>query len=173
MTFLTQDNNSGQGYPRSKGLHVPARGGVTTWFNGDIYTAKLTAEQSYGMLGLVEASVPPGGGPAPHVHANTDETFYLIAGELEFLDGERVFTAGAGDLVFCPRGNTHRFVNTGLHPAKLLFMYTPGGAEGLFVEGGDAPQPGVQVQPWGPERIDERMLGLLAKYDTGLPPGTA
>jgi hypothetical protein len=38
------------------------------------------------------------------------------------------------------------------------------------VEGGYEPQPGVQVQPWGPERIDERMLGLLAKYDTGLPP---
>ena len=45
-----------------------------------------------------------------------------------------------------------------------------GGAEGLFVEGGDEPQPGVQVQPWGPERIDERLLGLLVKYDTGLPP---
>jgi hypothetical protein len=30
----------------------------------------------------------------------------------------------------------------------------------------------VQVQPWGPERIDERMLGLLAEYDTGLPPSS-
>ncbi|MDT4906483.1 MAG: hypothetical protein QOH52_4499, partial [Pseudonocardiales bacterium] len=29
---------------------------------------------------------------------------------------------------------------------------------------------GVQVQPWGPERIDERMNALLARYDTGLPP---
>jgi hypothetical protein len=40
----------------------------------------------------------------------------------------------------------------------------------MFVEGGDKPEPGVQVQPWGPERIDERMLALLARYDTGLPP---
>ncbi|WP_406456689.1 hypothetical protein OH768_23650 [Streptomyces sp. NBC_01622] len=63
----------------------------------------------------------------------------------------------------------HAVPVTGLHPAKLLFMYTPGGAEGLFVEGGDEPRPGMQVQPWGPERIDERMLGLPAKYDTGLP----
>ncbi|MFE5028316.1 cupin domain-containing protein [Streptomyces sp. NPDC056656] len=134
-----------------------------------IYTTKLTAEQSNGAFGFVEASVPPGGGPAPHVHVHTDETLYLVSGELEFLDGDREFTARTGDLVFCPRGNTHRFTNTGLHPAKLVFMYTPGGAEGLFVEGGDEPRPGVQVQPWGPERIDGRMLGLLAKYDTGLP----
>ncbi|MFG2371195.1 cupin domain-containing protein [Streptomyces sp. NPDC048504] len=32
--------------------------------------------------------MPPGGGPAPHVHAHTDETFYLVSGELEFLDGD-------------------------------------------------------------------------------------
>lgn len=159
------------GQKSSGGLHIPARESVTTWFNGDIYTTKLTGVQTNGAVGLVEATVPPGGGPAPHVHSRTDETFYLVSGELEFLDGDRVFTAGAGDVVFTPRGTTHRFVNTGIQPAKLLFMYTPGGAEGLFVEGGDEPLPGVQVQPWGPERIDERMLGLLEKYDTGLPPG--
>jgi mannose-6-phosphate isomerase-like protein (cupin superfamily) len=151
-------------------VHVPASGGVTTWFNGDIYGVKLRAEQTGGMIGLVEATVPPGGGPAPHVHAGTDETFYLVHGELEFLDGDRTFAAGAGDVVHIPRGTTHRFFNPGLHPAKMLFLYTPGGAESLFVEGGDEPRPGVQVQPWGPERIDEHLLGLLAKYDTGLPP---
>jgi hypothetical protein len=52
----------------------------------------------------------------------------------------------------------------------MIFIYTPGGAEGLFAEAGDAPQPGGQVQPWGPERLDENLLGLLAKYDNALPP---
>ena len=32
---------------------------------------------------------------------------------------------------------------------------------GLFVGGGDEPKPGVQVQPWGPERLDEHLLRLL------------
>ena len=41
--------------------------------------------------GLVEATVPPGGGPAPHVHERTDETFYLVHGELEFLSGDKTF----------------------------------------------------------------------------------
>jgi hypothetical protein len=36
-----------------------------------------------------------------------------------------------------------------IQPAKLVLIYTPGGAEGMFVEGGDKPQPGVQVQRWG------------------------
>jgi hypothetical protein len=45
-----------------------------------------------------------------------------------------------------------------------LEFYTPGGSEEIFLEGGDRPQPGVQVQPWGPERLDDRMLSLFQKY---------
>jgi quercetin dioxygenase-like cupin family protein len=152
------------------GRHVPASGGITTWFNGDILTTKLTAEESGGALGVIEATCPPGGGPVPHIHQNSDETFYMLSGELEFLQGDRVFTAGPGDVVFCPRGIIHRFTNPGIQPAKMIFVYTPGGAEGLFIEAGDIPQPGVQVQPWGPERLDEHLIGLLAKYDNALPP---
>jgi mannose-6-phosphate isomerase-like protein (cupin superfamily) len=170
MSFGVPDGPTGAGRSTG-GVHVPASAGVTTWFNGDIVTTRLTGAQANGAIGVVDATVPPGGGPAPHVHARTDETFYLVSGELEFLDGDRTFLAGTGDVVFIPRGTTHRFHNPGIQPAKLLFVYTPGGAEGLFVEGGDEPQAGVQVQPWGPERIDERLLGLLEKYDTGLPPG--
>jgi len=117
--------------------------------------------------------VPPGGGPAPHVRERTGETFYVVNGELEFLVSDTTFTASAGDVVFLPRGTVHRFRNPGIQPARLVFIYTPGSAEGLFVEGGGEPQPGVQVQPWGPERVDERLLGPLARYDTGLPPAVA
>jgi glyoxylate utilization-related uncharacterized protein len=91
---------------------------------------------------------------------------YLLSGELEFFDGDRTFIARAGDVVFCPRRIRHRFTKVGLHTAKMIFMDTPGGTEGIFVEGGDEPKPGVQVQAWGPERFDERMMEYFAKYET-------
>ena len=104
------------------------------------------------------------------MHERSDETFYVIAGEVEFaLDGD-TFLAKPEDVVFVPRGVLHRFHNPGIRPATMVFVYTPGGPEGLFVEGGDAPIPATQVQPWGPERIDDRLLALLAKHDTVLPP---
>lgn len=154
-------------------IHIPARAGITTWFNGDIVTTKLTAGETGGALGLLEATCPPGGGPRPHVHQEHDETFYLLAGDLEFLQGDRVLTAGPGDVVFIRRGTTHRFYNPGIQPARMLFLFTPGGPEGMFTEGGDEPRPGVQVQPWGDERLDERMVALLVKYDVGLPQALA
>jgi mannose-6-phosphate isomerase-like protein (cupin superfamily) len=170
MTYNVPEGSVDLEYAKQGGVHVPNKGGVTTWFNGDIYSVMLTGQQTGGQVGLVEATVPPGGGPPPHVHERTDETFYVVHGELEFLDGDKVFTALAGDAVFLPRGTVHRFRNPGIQPARLVFIYTPGGVEGVFAEGGDEPQPGVQVQPRGPERIDERLLGLLARYDIGLPP---
>jgi quercetin dioxygenase-like cupin family protein len=152
--------------PTQTALYVPAGEGITRWFSGDVYTVKATAADTNGSLGAIEASVPPGGGPVPHTHPGHDEVFYLLSGQLEFLDGEETFTAGAGDLVFVARGNRHRFTNTGLHPARMLFFYTPGGVEQVFVEGGDEPVARQQVPNWPPERFDATLLGLLKKYGT-------
>jgi quercetin dioxygenase-like cupin family protein len=149
----------------SGGIYVPASAGLQRWFAGDAYSVKLTAADTNGSIGIVQASVPPGGGPIPHTHADQDETFYVLNGELEFLDGDRTFMARTGDLVHIPRQVRHRFLNVGFHTAQMLFLYTPGGSEGLFVDGGDEPRPGVQVQPWGPERFQtEHMQNLYVKY---------
>jgi quercetin dioxygenase-like cupin family protein len=163
VSFSVQETGADPRYTNS-GIYVPGSGGVTKWFSGDVYSVKLTAEQTGGAVGLIEGSVPPGGGPVPHTHRDQDETFYMLSGELEFLDGEKTFIATAGDLVFCRRNIRHRFKNVGLQTAKMLAFYTPGGPEGLFLEGGDDPQPGVQVPAWGPERFQGHMLDLFEKY---------
>src|ERR1700727_3521377 len=92
VSFSVQDTEVDPRY-RSSGIYVPGSGGVTKWFSGDVYSVKLTAEQTRGTVGLIEGSVPPGGGPVPHTHRDQDETFYLLSGELEFLDGEKTFIA--------------------------------------------------------------------------------
>lgn len=170
MTFDIAQTATPDGARHKGGIYVPSDGGVVKWFSGDVYSVKLTAAQTGGSLGVVEASVPPGGGPVAHTHADQDETFFLIAGELEFLDGDRTFIAGPGDLVHCPSGTRHRFKNIGFHTARMLFFYTPGGSEGLFVEGGDDPVSGIQVPTWGPERFQGPMLDLFEKYGVAALP---
>src|ERR1700754_3843878 len=46
-------------------------------------TPKAPPEPTAGAFALVEASVPPGGGPPPHLHTREDEAFYLLDGELQ------------------------------------------------------------------------------------------
>jgi quercetin dioxygenase-like cupin family protein len=147
------DGNEDPRYTTSGAVHVPAGQGATTWFSGDTYTIKASGESTDGSLGLVEATVPPGGGPIAHAHTRTDEAFYVLSGELEILDGARTFVARTGDFVFIPRGIRHRFKNTGVHGVRMLFMFTPGGEESVF-RYGDEPQPGHPPPVWGVERFN-------------------
>jgi hypothetical protein len=71
MTYSVPEGSVDLEYPKNGGMYVPNKEGVTTWFTGDIYSTKLTGPQTGGQIGLVEATVPPGGGPAPHVHEQT------------------------------------------------------------------------------------------------------
>ncbi|GIJ46707.1 hypothetical protein Val02_35930 [Virgisporangium aliadipatigenens] len=133
-------------------LHVPAGEGLTKWVSGDIYTMKATAKDTNGAFAFIEAIVPPDSGPIAHAHTAEDEAFYLLDGALEFLDGDRTFVAEAGSFLFIPRGRRHRFKNISNTPARTLFMFTPGGPEALFVEGGDEPVPGQQPVVWDMDR---------------------
>jgi quercetin dioxygenase-like cupin family protein len=152
LTSQKLDGNEDARYTTSGAVHVPAGEGPTTWFSADTYTIKASGESTSGSLGLVEATVPPGGGPVAHAHTRSDEAFYLLSGELEILDGARTFVARTGDFVFIPRGVRHRFKNTGVHGARMLFMFTPGGEEGVF-RYGDEPQPGHPPPVWGLDRF--------------------
>ncbi len=54
--------------------------------------------------------------------------------------GDRTFRAEPGAFVFLPRDVPHSFVVEGDHPARMLTLLTPGGGEGVFIEGGRAPE---------------------------------
>jgi quercetin dioxygenase-like cupin family protein len=150
-------------------LHVRASAGITKWNSGDEYSIKATADQTGGALGFVVATVPPGSGPTAHAHANEDEAFYLINGELEFLNGDQTFVAGAGDFVFIPRNTRHRFKNISSAATEMLFLFTPGGQENFFVETGDDARPGENPEPWGPERYG-RVAELIEQFGNVMLP---
>ena len=128
MTALTPPPTAG------RLLHRRAATGTAYWGPGDHYTFLVTGEESGGAYFAMEALVPPGGGPPPHIHSREDETFYVLEGQIEFLLGEETITAGAGDFVNVPRGALHRFRNTGTETARLVLTFTPAGIERWFEE---------------------------------------
>lgn len=155
-----------------RGVHVPSGEGRSLWVVGDTYTLKGTAENTGGALMLLEASVPPQSGPGPHVHHREDEAFYVLEGDIEVLEGDRTFMAGAGSFVFLPRGVVHKFENVGEETARMLIMTTPAGLEKFFEEVGEPAREGEEAPQPGPEDL-ERALVAAPKYGQEVipPPG--
>ena len=66
------------------------------------------------------------------MHANEDEAWYVLEGELRFRLDTQTANAPAGSFVFVPRGTRHCFQNAGRQPARILVLFTPAGMERFF-----------------------------------------
>lgn len=150
-------------------VHVPPDGGPTVWLVGDTYTTLLTGAQTGGAFTLLEALVPPQTGPPPHWHNDADETFILQEGTMDFHVGDELFSATAGTTIFVPKGVSHHFSNTGEAPARMLFIYSPAGMEGMFAEIGTPGRRGVVGPPLSEADV-AAMVGVAAKYPFEMPP---
>jgi quercetin dioxygenase-like cupin family protein len=127
---------------------------------GDRYRLLGTGAETDRSYMVMEADVPPGGGPPLHTHAREEEGFYVLDGEITFeADGETV-VAGPGTFLNLPKGSRHRFENRADRTARMLLICAPAGIEGMFREA-DGKQP--------PE-----LMAICARYGiTIFPPGDA
>ena len=147
---------------RGELLHRASGTGRSYWGPGDLYTFLVTGEESGGAYFAMEALVPTGGGPPPHIHRNEDETFYVLEGEVTFRLGDDSVVAGAGDFVNVPRDTVHCFRNDGSEPARIVLTFTPAGIEKFFEETLERALDPTQ-QP--PDNIEE----VTARYDSAAP----
>lgn len=124
---------------------------------------EVDSDDTKGQLAVVRVFVPPGGGPAPHVHSREDEFFTVVRGRYRFRHGEEETSASPGSTMFMPRAIPHVFRNVSDEPGEHLLTLTPGGLEKLFREVSAA---GLQM-PRDKAKYDE----LCAKYGLrNLPP---
>jgi quercetin dioxygenase-like cupin family protein len=112
----------------------PNAGAIIEGPVGGPLTFKARGEQTNGTFTAYENVIPPDQGPPLHTHANEDEAWYVLEGELRFKIGGELRPAPAGSFVFVPKGTPHCFQNVGEHPARILVMFTPAGMERFFDE---------------------------------------
>jgi quercetin dioxygenase-like cupin family protein len=68
---------------------VAAQEGPSVSVVGDTYRIVIGSEQTSGAYALIDMLIPPKGGPPPHSHANFQEAFYIIDGEIEVITKEK------------------------------------------------------------------------------------
>ena len=115
------------------------------------------------LFSLFENRAPVSSRTPIHMHANDDETFYMLEGEMTaIIDGNKVILR-PGESILLRRGIPHQLLNESTAPARYLLLCTPGGFEGFLAEGGVLLQPGVSPQPTSTEDI-ERMRNAAPRF---------
>jgi len=102
---------------------------------GGEYRIIVSGKQTGGSFAVIEMSVPPGAGPNPHSHANFEESFYVLEGEISFKSESGSYIAKKNSFVSIPKGGiVHGFKNLTDSPAKLLCTVIPAGLDEFFHE---------------------------------------
>src|SRR5262249_32500936 len=79
-------------------------------------------------------TVPPGTTSMFHLHCDSDEVAWVLAGEITFKIGDEVTVGGPGTRAFFPRDVPHAWKNDGDETGRVLFLYTPAAAGGYIAE---------------------------------------
>ena len=108
--------------------------GEQRWFfGGGIHTWKVTSEESGGAFMLFEDAMDEGKATPLHIHPESDETMYVLEGEiLMHIDG-REYRVGPQGLAVAPRGVPHAFMVLSKQ-VRMLCLHTPGSCDAFYLD---------------------------------------
>jgi quercetin dioxygenase-like cupin family protein len=134
----------------TNGFVVPQDGGkhLDMGAPGRFAALKLLGHETNESIMLFEETVPVGTKSVFHLHHDSDEVAWVLAGEITFQIGDEVSVGGPGTCAFFPRNVPHAWKSTGSETGRVLFMYTPASAGGYMEE--------LLNRPAGPMNDDER-----------------
>jgi mannose-6-phosphate isomerase-like protein (cupin superfamily) len=149
---------------------LPGEGRRSLWVLGELVTYKIPSHQTGGAYSLFEVASLPSTGPPPHIHHREDESFYILEGEYEFLSGRETLRAGAGSLLYIPKGALHAHKNVGEGEGRMLVTQTPGGLYERFFEEIGKPVDGDRgAFVFEDQHAAERIMEAAATYGIEIP----
>jgi mannose-6-phosphate isomerase-like protein (cupin superfamily) len=92
---------------------------------GNVEFLARTADTPRFTFGIIE--IAAGRVLEAHVHADEDDAFYILEGELVFAFGDDEVRASPGTFVLAPPGVEHGFRNEGSRPVRMLNIHAPAG----------------------------------------------
>ena len=144
--------------------------GKSFWLLTDLHTFKIVGDDTNGAFTVAELLAGPELGPPPHIHHNSDESFYILEGTFDFSLAGQAFSAGPGAFVYLPKGVVHTHKAGGGAPAKALVTQVPAGVERFIQEAGK-PATDPSVRPAPPESSEfQRIVTIAQKHGIEVPP---
>ena len=69
------------------------------WILGDVYTVKISGDETQGRYSVWEIEAAPNNGPPLHKHSMEDESYYVLEGVFSFPYGGKETKAGKGQFI--------------------------------------------------------------------------
>ena len=105
----------------------------TLWVIGHKVTPIPAGDRIAALLVATPVGTP---GPPPHYHADSAESFYVVAGRLGVMAAGEWTSLGPGGYVEVPRGVVHTFRNEGEEEVRTITIFDVPGFENWFEEFG-------------------------------------
>ena len=131
------------------------------YFDVGLGSVCLSGTDTGGAYCLLEVSLAPGMAVPRHTHTREDEVYFVLAGELEVIVGEKSFVLQPGDTLLAPRDVPHELRNSGNSENHFLLVFSPSGFE-EFIMATAVPAPDDAVAPTEPPAVAVRNVHELA-----------
>ena len=143
------------------------------WFYGDLVTVHLSGEETGGRFCVVEFLQPPGEWTPLHVHRDSDQTQYVLEGELTAYLPDQPVVLGPGECVNTPMNVPHTEHVTSAGPARVLDLNVPAGFDQFIARAGEPAAELTLPSADGPPPDVERLAAIAAEHRIELlgPPG--
>ncbi|MBA31987.1 MAG: hypothetical protein CL748_05725 [Chloroflexi bacterium] len=96
---------------------------ISNPFDGSEMLLMASEVTGTGMITVADLFVEPGAKSPYHFHDNTEESIFVVEGNLEFRLGSKIFSASSGDCILAPQGIGHGLENIGNNKARLITVY--------------------------------------------------
>jgi quercetin dioxygenase-like cupin family protein len=145
------------------------------WFTDALVRVHVTPEDTNGAYALLEALVPPGQMPPPHIHEQAAGSFLVLEGEitLHTKDGPTVVRPGQSGHV--PAGEAHTACVTSIGAARVVIVSAPSGLADYIRACGRPAERAALPVPAGPLDVgllvrEARAHGITVLGPPGAPP---
>jgi mannose-6-phosphate isomerase-like protein (cupin superfamily) len=130
---------------------------------GVVMKRLVSGEQTQGLFCLFENRSDGQTKTPIHVHADDDETIYVVEGQLTAVVDGKALTLSPGESIFLKRGIAHQLMNPGNRPVRYILIGTPSVFEHFLSEGGHELRRGEAVGPPTPADI-ERLEAAAPRF---------
>jgi len=96
---------------------------ISNPFDGSEMLLMASENTGTGMITVADLFVEPGAKSPYHFHDNTEESIFVVEGNLEFRLESKIFPASSVDCVLAPQGIGHGLENIGNNKARLITVY--------------------------------------------------